>query len=113
MPPPRRGDEGHRLRRLRHGGGVPPYPASGRPRRLTRQRRRRRRDRRDEVPLPRPRVPASAAGFVIAVVTLPEYRGRGIGGALVHHLVRLSLASGRERWEPPERRPTELKSPLE
>ncbi|MGW2476187.1 GNAT family N-acetyltransferase [Streptomyces sp. NPDC001665] len=46
---------------------------------------------------PSPDSPATAAGFVIAVSTLPEYRGRGIGGALVHHLTESFLASGCER----------------
>ncbi|MGW5276743.1 GNAT family N-acetyltransferase [Streptomyces sp. NPDC004044] len=46
---------------------------------------------------PSPESPATAAGFVIAVSTLPEYRGRGIGGTLVHHLTERFLASGCER----------------
>lgn len=46
---------------------------------------------------PSPESPATVAGFVIAVSTLPGYRGRGIGGTLVHHLTEQFLASGCER----------------
>lgn len=46
---------------------------------------------------PSPESPATVAGFVIAVSTLPEYRGRGVGGALTHHLTERFLAAGCER----------------
>ncbi|MBL7253424.1 GNAT family N-acetyltransferase [Paractinoplanes lichenicola] len=46
---------------------------------------------------PTPDSPATVAGFLIALSTLPAYRGRGIGGTLTHHLTERFLAAGCER----------------
>ncbi|MER6347553.1 GNAT family N-acetyltransferase [Streptomyces sp. NPDC001595] len=46
---------------------------------------------------PSPESPATVAGYVIAVSTLPEYRRRGIGGGLTHHMTERFLALGCDR----------------
>ena len=46
---------------------------------------------------PSPESPATAAGFIIAVSTLPEYRRRGIGGTLTHHMTERFIELGCER----------------
>lgn len=46
---------------------------------------------------PNPESPTTAAGYGIAMCILPEYRRRGIGGSLVHHMTErfMELGCGR------------------